>query len=131
MEHQIETPTDIEIYLMKQSPRAIIAWLNARFDHCTEPHISGNSHCLEVTHAGQPIPVNIVEGAAGKAWTSIWFNSPATPWKYDVDCAREAHKALRSQIRCNASFWQETAGVSDEWLEINGEGEENLITWPS
>ena len=128
---EIETPTDIEIYLMKQSPEAIIGWLKGRFDNCTESYVSGNSHFLEVTCKGQLIPVNIVENAAGKAWTSVWFNSPDTPWQFDVDCARDAHQSLKGRVRCNASFWQESVGSSSEWLEINDHGEEHLINWPS
>ena len=126
-----DKPTDIEIYLMKQTPEAIISWLKERFDSCIKSHVAGNSHFLEVTYKGRLIPVNIVENAASKAWTSVWFNSPDTPWRFDADCAREAHQALQGRIRCNASFWQENVGSSNEWLEINDQGEEQLLSWPS
>lgn len=127
----MDTQTDIEIYVMKQSSEAITQWLKDRFDNCTEAHVAGRSTFLEVTDNGQIIPVNIVENAAGKAWTSIWFNSPHTPWAYDADCAREIRAGLACRVRCNASFWQEQAGINDEWLEIDEQGKEGLINWPS
>ncbi len=127
----MENQTDIEIYLMKQPVDAILEWLNDCFDSCSEPDIKGRSTNLEVVYTGQTIPVNIVENAAGKAWTSIWFDADSTPWQCDAECARDAHKALRARVRCNASFWQEFAGNTDEWLEISEHGSEKLIDWPS
>lgn len=122
---------DIEIYLMKQPVESIVQWLTDRFDSCSEPDTRGRSHNLQVTHNGQQIPVNIVENASGKAWTSVWFDSPHTPWNCDADCGRDAHQALKARVRCNASFWQEGAGNSEDWLEITAEGQELLIDWPS
>ena len=129
--HEQDVQTDIEIYLMKQPVETIIQWLTDRFDSCSELQTRGRSHNLQVTHEGQQIPVNIVENASGKAWTSVWFDSTTTPWSCDAECGREAHTALKSRVRCNASFWQEGAGSSEEWLDISVEGQETLIDWPS
>ncbi|MTI12658.1 hypothetical protein [Sansalvadorimonas verongulae] len=129
--HEQDVQTDIEIYLMKQPVSAIIQWLTDRFDSCSGPETRGRSHNLQVTHEGQHIPVNIVENTSGKAWTSVWFDSTSTPWNCDADCGREAHTALKARVRCNASFWQEAAGSSEEWLDISVEGQETLIDWPS
>ncbi|CAM3809793.1 hypothetical protein [Parendozoicomonas haliclonae] len=127
----MDNQTDIEIYLMKQPVDAIIEWLGETFDNCSEADVRGRSYNLTVTHNEQSIPVNIVENAAGKAWTSVWFDSTSTPWHCDADCARSAHKMLAGRVRCNASFWQEGAGNMDEWLEIGQDGSEKLIDWPS
>ncbi|WP_281647899.1 hypothetical protein [Parendozoicomonas sp. Alg238-R29] len=127
----MDIQTDIEIYLMKQSVESILQWLDDHFDSCSEPVSHGRSHSLEVVHEKQVIPVNIVENASGKAWTSVWFDSINTPWSCDAECGREAHTKLNARIRCNASFWQENAGNMDEWLEISSDGTENLVDWPS
>ncbi len=122
---------DVEIYVMKQTLNTITGWLEAQFDHCSEIETRGRSHTLTVTLGEHQIPVNIVENASGKAWTSIWFDSQNTAWSNDAECGRSAHAALNARVRCNASFWKEEAGNMDEWLEISMEGEESLIDWPS
>ena len=125
------TQPDIEIYIRQQPVDNIVEWLSDRFDSCSEPQTKGRSHSLEVELEGQAIPVTIVENAAGKAWTSLWFDSSATPWGNDVESARELNSNLKCKVRCNASFWKSGAENMDEWLEISETGNEKLVDWPS
>ncbi len=125
------TQPDIEIYIRQQPVDIIVEWLGDRFDDCTEVMTKGRSHSLEVIHEGTVIPVTIVENAAGKTWTSLWFDSPATPWANDVESGREVNRQLKCKVRCNAAFWKNGAENMDEWLEISEDGGEKLIDWPS
>ena len=120
---------DIEIYVNRTRLDTLLTWLENVGNELSEVKRQGRSHTLTLTLNDQTIPITIIEDAAGKAWTSIWFNSIETPWKADVDCARACHSSLNCQIRCNASFWQETNDNMDEWWQINENGEEQLIAW--
>ncbi|WP_211829430.1 hypothetical protein [Kistimonas asteriae] len=120
---------DIEIYVKRTPIDAILSWLETCADDMSDVTQQGRSHSLTLTLNSQTIPVTVVEDAAGKAWTSIWLNSPDTPWESDVDCARACHTALNCQIRCNGAFWQEESANMDEWWQIAENGEERLIEW--
>lgn len=121
---------DIEIYLKNTTPTQVLEWLEQRFADIDEPVQQGNSYQLRVYHDSEWIPVRLVCAAAGKPWSSLWFDSPQTPWGDDQECAREAHKALGAQIRCNGGFWEEgdEAGM-DEWWQIATDGSESQVTW--
>ncbi len=123
---------DIEIYLKNTPPEDVLAWLATRF-HDTEPvEQHGSSYQLRVYHDHDWIPVLLVCGAAGKPWSSLWFDSPNSPWSSDQDCAREVHAALGAQIRCNGGFWEEGDEASmDEWWQIAADGSESTIQWQS
>ncbi|MCL6270953.1 hypothetical protein M3P05_13565 [Sansalvadorimonas sp. 2012CJ34-2] len=131
METAPMTQPDIEVYIRQQPVDLIIDWLDDRFDSSTEVQTKGRSHSLEVTLDSTVIPVTIVENAAGKAWTSLWFDSSATPWGNDVESGREINSQLKCKVRCNAAFWKNGADNMDEWMEISEDGSEILIDWPS
>ncbi|MCK5893203.1 MAG: hypothetical protein KAG53_02080 [Endozoicomonadaceae bacterium] len=121
--------SDIEIYVKCISIDSIITWLESVGDKSSEINQEGRSYTLTLTINNKLIPITIVEGAAGKAWTSLWFNSTETPWGSDVDCARACYLALNCQVRCNGAFWQDNSASMDEWWQITENGDERLIEW--
>ena len=118
---------DIEIYIKGRTLEPILAWLEQRCEALEEVQSSGNTHHLMCTMNGQRVPLMIHERALGKAWTSLWFRSDATPWVRDLDCAEEASAALDTQVRCIVSGWQD-GDDPDEWWRIEA-GETEKITW--
>lgn len=121
------TIQDIEIYAKSLPLDKILRWLDSSFSS-VETIQSG-----KVVHDYQldgHIPLMIVENAVGKAWTSIWFKSPETPWADDRECARSLQAFARCRVRANAAPW--SAGEDmDEWWQITETGEESSISWPN
>ena len=123
---------DIEIYIKNRSLTTIESWLRSLGESCAASlaHDSDKStHQYSLTIADNSIPVFVHERAAGKAWTSVWFQSEQTPWIKDLDCARIASITLETQVRCIASGWQ-NGDDPDEWWKIEDQIEE-LIQWTS
>lgn len=121
---------DIEIYLQRTSRDAVIGWLAARFpasaNSPTRP--AGKKQWRLVLQDGDhPVPVLIIEDAS-PGFTSVWFNSPHTPWPDDRACAREAQAHFHNEVRATAGSWQE-GDDPDLWWRINDEGE-GLMQWP-
>ncbi|NVK75688.1 hypothetical protein C0J08_05260 [Marinomonas sp. CT5] len=120
--------TDIEIYVLSCPTANIIAWLEETFtlisqsspsNLCTKAVIEVDNHKIEVT---------ILEQAAGKRFTSIWFNSDKTPWEDDITCAKQAFRALNCEVRCNFQGWEEEGNQDpDQWWRINSHGEGPFI----
>ncbi|RRJ85137.1 hypothetical protein [Aestuariirhabdus litorea] len=119
---------DIEIYIKNTSINAIRDWLSATFEAVEEGQHRGHSYRFQVFHEGQGIPVMVVEKAAGKSFTSVWFDSSATPWNDDLSCARDAHRQLERPVRCNGGFWEDGSEAMDTWVEVSEQGEQ-LIEW--
>ncbi|MBR9828281.1 MAG: hypothetical protein GYB41_06530 [Oceanospirillales bacterium] len=118
---------DIEIYIKNRSLDQILDWLRTRCDALKPQNSTGNTYALMATMNGARVPIMIHEKAAGKAWTSLWFRSDATPWIRDLDCAEEISNALKTQVRCIVSGWQD-GDDPDEWWRIE-HGETEKITW--
>lgn len=120
---------DIEVYAMNLSMEAITHWLNDTFDRVVTVNSGRVVHDLEVTCRGKTIPVMVVEQAAGKVWTSIWFKTTGTPWQDDTQCARSLQAYHQCRLRCNSGPWQEGDDM-DEWWQLDEQGQESLIKWP-
>ena len=115
---------DIEIYLLSCPTDRIIKWLEQEFAMLDMRSVSDIATKLEREHDGERIPVTILEQAAGKRFTSVWFDSEHTPWESDRECAKRAFEVLRCEIRCNYQGWQEDAEDDpDLWWRINANGE--------
>ncbi|WP_426417314.1 hypothetical protein [Aestuariirhabdus sp. LZHN29] len=117
---------DIEIYIKGTSLNAIRQWLDASFDSIEEGQHKGNSYQFQAFHDGQGIPVMVVEKAAGKQFTSVWFDSSATPWNDDLSCARAAYQQLARPVRCNGGFWEDGSDAVDSWMEVSDQGEQTV-----
>ncbi|BDX02110.1 hypothetical protein MACH16_08580 [Marinomonas pontica] len=121
--------TDIEIYVLSCPTEKIINWLESTFtlvkksapsSLCSKVTVIMNDHDVEVT---------ILEQAAGKRFTSIWFNSDQTPWENDIACAKQAFNALNCEVRCNFQGWEEEGEQDpDQWWRINSY-EEGPFIW--
>lgn len=118
---------DIEIYIKSRSLEQILAWLEQLSESPQAVETAGSTHHLSCIIKGQTIPVMIHERALGKAWTSLWFRSDATPWERDLDCAEEASQALDTQVRCIVSGWED-GDDPDEWWRIEN-GNTEKISW--
>jgi hypothetical protein len=121
---------DIEIYIQQTSHEMIEAWLSSRFPAGAPlvPRPSGKKQWrLLIQNGGQQIPVLIIEEAS-PGFSSVWFNSAATPWSDDIACAREAHAHFQVEVRATPSSWQE-GDDPDLWWKINADGE-GLLQWP-
>ena len=120
---------DIEIYLLACPTDRLISWLKQNFEVNNSVQTSPSSQTLTLSYQGNDIPVTILEQAAGKKFTSVWFDSEQTPWETDMDCARQAFTELGCEVRCNAQGWQEEGEDDpDQWWRINKNGE-GLFIW--
>ena len=120
---------DIEVYVKESNAQQLFDWLSAHIGEVSAPILGKDNLKTTLIYQGQTIPVLIQERVVGKAWTSIWFDSHATPWATDLDCARKIAKALDTQTRCILSGWKE-GDEPDEWMKIYRDQEEQ-ITWQS
>ena len=105
---------DIEIYIRHVSNEALICWLESRFD------VKGKFPFLTLSLEKKITDCLIVSDAVEGGYTSVWFKSNGTPWKTDRDCARDAYRYLKKEVRCNASV---TSNDSFQWLQLDKKGE--------
>jgi hypothetical protein len=120
---------DIEIYVLSVPTHKILSWLANHFTILSKPVDGIVPIQLVIEYQNKPIEISICEGAGGKKFTSIWFDSADTPWKNDIECARSIYNELRCEVRCNASGWQEDSDSDpDQWWRIN-DYEEGPFIW--
>ena len=117
---------DIEIYLRDDHVNDLLDWLHQAMGPLTLDEPKGLTQ-HGALRGDQTIPLMVVRKAAGK-WASIWFDSDATPWESDRDCARAVHAAIGHEVRCSVGGWEEADGEADadRWLKVNAEGEAEL-----
>jgi hypothetical protein len=120
--------TDIEVYVLSCPTENIIAWLETSFTLVKKtPH---GPLCAKLTllWQGNELEATILEQAAGKRFTSIWFDSDKTPWENDIACAKQVFEALDCEVRCNFQGWEEEGNQDpDLWWRINHHGEGPFI----
>jgi len=130
-----DTPLDIEIYVKKTSVSDIMSWLMQHFtlnndtaESAIKP-LSEAMQTLQLNYQNNAIDVMITPGAAGKAYTSVWFKSSNTPWNSDIECAKSFLESIDTEVRCSAEGWQETeAEFSEKWWKLS-RTEEELVSW--
>ena len=87
------------------------------------------SHSIELLSNDRPIELSITPCAAGKAYTSVWFKTPHTPWKDDLACAESALATIDTEVRCSAETWaEEEPEFSEKWWKIT-RNERELVVW--
>lgn len=120
---------DIEIYLATTAAADVLAWLQERFpEQPGRARPAGKKQWrLTLQHDGHALPVLVIEDAA-PGFTSLWFDSPHTPWTSDQDCAREAFARFGREVRATPGSWQE-GDDPDLWWRIDADGE-GLLHWP-
>lgn len=120
---------DIEIYVKDATVEELRGWLAQRFGAIDNEPSRGAMQHFRVENAGSVIPVRIMPGAVGKAWTSVWLDSPDTPWADDLACARDCFAFLGKEVRCAAGGWQEETGDDpDAFIRVTADGEKP-IAW--
>ncbi|MEH6386903.1 MULTISPECIES: hypothetical protein [Pseudomonas] len=119
---------DVEIYLREDHLDALTSWLEQTFEGLELKAWNGLTRHGTLRLDGQAIPLMIVRKAAGK-WASVWFDSDATPWDTDLDCARAIQAATGHEVRCSVGGWSEEQGDADadRWMKVNEEGETEFI----
>lgn len=121
---------DIEIYLRNADPTALEAWLRERFKSVSLTPLPNNGGLQgQVGFEDRKIPVRLFFNAAGKQFSSLWFQSCETPWEDDLACARDVHRALGIEVRCMAEGWTEGMEESDGLWWVIRDGEEKQRHW--
>jgi len=119
---------DIEIYLAQADTERISDWLDAVMQ---APPLTASGKLkwrTEGQREGAAVPVLLVAKAAD-GFASLWFDSAATPWPTDIDCARAAAEALGCEVRCSLGGWQ-PGDDPDRFLQVTPDGNEQPIDWP-
>ncbi|WP_020406462.1 hypothetical protein [Hahella ganghwensis] len=121
---------DIEIYILNTTLESILEWLGTQMSEVSSPIPQGAVLKLSAQFNNQNIPITITPEAAGKKFTSIIFDSDATPWATDLDCAQAAFTFFETEVRCSASSWveDEAEDAPELWWKVNSQGEKK-INW--
>lgn len=123
-----ETPfPDIEIYLRDTTTQRVLGWLKQEFpgaemntirhDHkALQLEMDTDRGTISVTLYFDPLP----------EYTVVWFDTSATPWNTDLECARVAALHLGCEVRCSVGDSDDTDTA--QWWRITGDRVEQ-ITW--
>lgn len=121
--------SDIEVYVLSCTTEKIMTWLEEEFRFVKKSTPSKLCTKVVINFNNQNINVTILEQAAGKRFTSIWFESDQTPWENDISCAKQVFKSLGCEVRCNYQGWEEQGSQDiDQWWRINKD-EEGPFIW--
>lgn len=121
----MERQRDIEIYVHGCSIELVLAWAHARLGPLGNA-TDGGEATVYATPCGPMVVTPAIEDGP---YTSVAFNSARTPWATDVDCARDAAKALGCVVRCRpGQHHPEVPAQSSTWLEVSPEAE-RLVQW--
>jgi hypothetical protein len=126
----MSTSPDIEIYLAHTPAQAVLDWLNERFpgSDAQKPRPAGKKQWKHrLVHGEAVLPVLVIEDAA-PGFTSVWFDSPETPWADDIACAREAFARFGTEVRATPGSWRE-GDDPDLWWKLDAGGE-GTLHWP-
>lgn len=120
---------DIEVYVKGKSEEELTKWLTEALGTVEyQGKREGGLLHYQVSMNNQSLPVLIMPAVVGKAWTSVWYDTPDTPWQDDVACALQMAKELDTEIRCIRSGWDEEQDP-DEWLKVFPDGSSEDILW--
>jgi hypothetical protein len=115
---------DLEIYILKPDTDAIAHWLTKELGPLDE--FSSDSEFQRWTFQGCLI---VLTRKADGNFGSLWFKQNRTHWSSDLECARSAHSALNTEIRCAATGWSEQqSSLSPDWIKLT-RGQEKPFHW--
>lgn len=124
----MERYPDIEIYLANADHECLNAWLSATLGAAPLEPAGKHKWRTHGQRDGTRVAVLLVENAAD-GFASLWFDSDATPWPRDTDCARDAAHALACEVRCSLGGWQ-PGDDPDRFWQVLPDGRESAIDWP-
>ncbi|MFN3237474.1 MAG: hypothetical protein ACE37D_10465 [Pseudomonadales bacterium] len=112
---------DIEIYLKRVATEDVLAWLQTVFNDYEVVRTEPSTRCKL-----KEMFCTITENVAKGGYTSVWFESNATPWETDRDCAQAAFAHFQCETRCSTGGWE----GEDEggWLRLTDKGEQ-VVNW--
>ena len=122
----IERFPDIEVYTKGIDTDALLAWLHETLHATLAPAGKGRWRGEGKGEHGAAVPCMVMEKAAD-GFTSLSFDSDATPWPRDIDCARALHAALSGEVRCSPGGWL-PGDEPEQYIRLRG-GEESVMTW--
>jgi hypothetical protein len=121
----MERQRDVEIYVRDCPPDRLFAWLEGVVGLLGPAEEAGSA----LVYPSRVGAVVVCPGIEGGPFVGIWFNTPDSPWRTDVECARQAARELECTVRCDpGKQFAPVHPASDVFLEIGG-GEERLVTW--
>lgn len=124
----MERYPDIEIYLADVTTERLDAWLGETLDAAPLKPAGKHKWRGHGRRDGVDIPILLVENVAD-GFASLWFDSAATPWPRDIDCARDVARALACEVRCSLGGWQ-PGDDPDRFWQVRPDGQEGAIVWP-
>lgn len=124
---------DIEIYIKHTNALEITSWLAAYFQPIETPLLTDENLALGTMIKGTlnetKVPLVITPKAAGKAFTSVWFQSEQTPWKNDLECAESFIAMHNREVRCSSGTWTEEEAENEEKWWCLSDGTKKLLRW--
>ena len=120
-----ESAPDIEIYIHKIKLEHVLEWVTSRLHDVKSIRQQKKQHHLIGTWENEPISILVFDRVVD-GYTSVWFDSPKSPWKNDIECARDAFESIGHEVRCIVGSW-ENSQDPDLWWSISGDTEGNVI----
>lgn len=122
-----ETPfPDIEIYLRDASAERVLEWLHQEFATSQMKTLREDHRVLQLeldTH-DDTISVTLYFDAV-PGYIVVWFDTSATRWTTDLDCARAAALHLGCEVRCSVGGSEDID--SEQWWRVEGEQVDQII----
>ena len=119
---------DLEIYAKDISFKDVDDWLHATFTTVERKDTVKKKSEARSYWSVDGSDVIVFGNALGN-YSSIWFKQNNSPWDTDLECARSAASALKTQIRCSNSGWEEGQSADTQWWRVTEEEGEMLIQW--
>ena len=114
---------DIEIYIKTKDINKIRSSLQALFKQDVEFTSQPPFECAQINNIPIKVYLNVKSG-----FSSIWFDSPDSPWDNDLHCAMAIQQQSGLICRCVKASWVENEQEDpDLWLEINNQGQHELL----
>lgn len=128
---------DIEIYIKHFELKPVLKWLSsiASYDEdqasalFNEKLEGKTSFTIKLAIDQHEIDLVVTPSAAGKAFTSLWFQSSHTPWQNDKACALSLLAFFKGEVRCSAATWTEEEAEHSEMWWVLSNGQERLVSW--
>lgn len=115
--------SDIEIYIREPVLKRVLGWIKSKLGPIEELPVDQSQQDVRMfrTTEHQPsVPIMIQSSIEGGPYVGIWFDSSATPWSTDVDCARDAFEAFGLPVQCDPGPSHED---QDDFFRIDSSGE--------